>query len=51
MSHVRFSDTVAEAGVSFFFKQWGEFSYGTRVGKRSAGSMLDGREHKEFPNG
>ena len=84
-------DQCAEAGVPFFFKQWGEWAPGEaiddpqdrktigawrfadqwrqrpvtvregeemhfddepdvwRVGKRRAGSLLDGREHKEFP--
>lgn len=36
--------------VPFFFKQWGEYNTtGQRVGKKIAGSMLDGKEHKEVP--
>jgi protein gp37 len=33
----------AEAGVTFFFKQWGSYdSDGKRVGKKAAGRLLDG---------
>lgn len=40
----------AYAGVPFFFKQWGEHdASGRRVGKKAAGSLLDGREYKAFP--
>lgn len=43
-------DQCAESGVPFFFKQWGEYDErGERVGKRSAGRLLDGRTHDEFP--
>lgn len=71
-------DQCADAGVAFFFKQWGEWApsgrvgigsadpsrsiivgppvdehgSGTelmRVGKKSAGRLLDGREWNEFP--
>jgi len=51
-------DQCAAAGVAFFFKQWGEFSYpnqtekygaALRVGKKAAGRILDGRTHDEFP--
>lgn len=73
-------DQCAAAGVSFFFKQWGEWAPHTanlegpdgsirttpkggvnwssvtggpfgvfRVGKKAAGALLDGREHREFP--
>jgi protein gp37 len=70
-------DQCAEAGVPFFFKQWGEWAdvaqmdarLGTlpnlppadpwgegpdrgrtfRVGKKLAGALLDGREHREVP--
>jgi protein gp37 len=71
-------DQCKNAGVPFFFKQWGEFTSEqctgvevrldslkpgqcvtsgikghhtlyTRVGKRSAGCLLDGAEHKAFP--
>lgn len=73
--HVR--DQCAEAGVPFFFKQWGEYlddsqmshrqrdyySLHTRkppyrwpdgtwsepVGKKAAGHLLDGKEHREWP--
>lgn len=37
------------AEVPFFFKQWGEFRDGHRVGKRAAGRELDGRTWDEFP--
>lgn len=68
-------DQCREAGVPFFFKQWGEWTpripdfgqlgrddiidmngddgaapcYVMRVGKRAAGHLLDGAEHREFP--
>ena len=43
-------DQCAAAAVPFFFKQWGEHdSEGRRVGKKAAGSLLDGVEHKAFP--
>ncbi len=72
-------DQCEEAGVPFFFKQWGEWepqgqhlkpaersdfrhvhkwpdavgvcrvSY--RIGKKAAGAVLDGREHREIPIG
>lgn len=43
-------DQCKAAGVPFFFKQWGEFDHrNIRVGKKEAGSILDGREHKEWP--
>jgi protein gp37 len=39
-----------DANVAFFFKQWGEYSAtGTKVGKKAAGRLLDGREWSEFP--
>lgn len=46
------------AGVPFFFKQFGEFmpedpaadhTANIRVGKKKAGALLDGREWREFP--
>lgn len=38
------------SGVSFFFKQWGEFDETqTRVGKKAAGRLLDGVEWNQFP--
>ena len=53
-------DQCTEAGVPFFFKQWGEWietddaklqSFGkmARVGKRRAGRLLDGRTHDDLP--
>jgi protein gp37 len=45
-------DQCAEAGVPFFFKQWGEWAPAhpdgamVRIGKKAAGAMLDGREHR-----
>ena len=43
-------DQCAAAGVPFFFKQWGEHNQdGNRVGKHAAGSLIDGKEYKEFP--
>ncbi len=39
-----------EAGVPFHFKQWGEHNDNlVRVGRKTAGSMLDGREWKQMP--
>jgi protein gp37 len=66
----RVRDDCADAGVPFFFKQWGEWApedqisvavpIGTatrlgfysamyRVGKKAAGALLDGVEHRAFP--
>lgn len=44
-------DQCAVAGVPYFHKQNGEFigGMGERVGKKAAGAMLDGVEHKEMP--
>lgn len=55
-------DQSVDAGVPFFFKQWGEWAwhyfthpadkagwYPTKVGKKAAGRLLDGREWSEFP--
>lgn len=42
-------DQCAAHRVPFFFKQWGTFRDGVRLGKRAAGRLLDGREHNEFP--
>jgi protein gp37 len=40
----------AEAGVTFFFKQWGAYdSNGKRVGKKAAGRLLDGHAWNEMP--
>lgn len=45
-------DQCADAGVPFFFKQWGEYDEnGNRVGKSRAGRTLDGRTHDEYPDG
>lgn len=59
-------DQCAEAGVPFFFKQWGEFlpdsqnpdmtgispdsTGGIKVGKAKAGSLLDAVSHRAFPD-
>lgn len=52
-------DQCDAAGVAFFFKQWGEWAPSVtvddamtyvRVGKKSAGRLLDGKEHNAFPN-
>jgi protein gp37 len=37
-------DTCAIAGTPFFFKQWGGSTHAV------AGDILDGRQHKEFPD-
>jgi protein gp37 len=43
-------DQCVDAGIAFHFKQWGEHDDGlVRVGKKSAGRLLDGREWNEFP--
>lgn len=58
-------DQCVSFGVPFFFKQWGEFApnwfcddegkynggpiWMDRVGKKSAGRLLDGREWNEYP--
>lgn len=43
-------DQCAAAGVPFHFKQWGEHNEnGLRVGKKAAGHLLDGIEHRAFP--
>jgi protein gp37 len=47
-------DQCVDAGVPFFFKQWGEWRAGAaeefyRVGKKAAGRKLDGRTWDEFP--
>jgi protein gp37 len=39
-----------EAGVAFFFKQWGAHNEeGVRVGKGRAGRLLDGRTWDAMP--
>jgi protein gp37 len=35
--------------VSFFFKQWGDWKEGVRLGKKEAGCLLDGREWNDVP--
>lgn len=43
-------DQCIAAGVPFHFKQWGERDANlTRVGKKNAGALLDGREWREMP--
>lgn len=43
-------DQCFSAGVSFYFKQWGEYNeHQERVGKKAAGRDLDGRTWDEFP--
>jgi len=48
-------DQCIDAGVPFFFKQWGEYRPSKdglgwyRAGKSTAGRLLDGREWNEFP--
>lgn len=43
-------DEAFNAGAAFFFKQWGEHDeHGLRVGKRTAGRVLDSLEHNGFP--
>jgi protein gp37 len=44
-------DQSVFSGVPFHFKQFGEFNQdGQRVGKQSAGRLLDGREWNDFPD-
>ncbi len=44
-------DQCEDVGLAFFFKQWGTFNaQGERVGKKNAGSCLDGRTWKQMPN-
>lgn len=55
LRHLR--DQCREAGIPFFFKQWGEWAPACasdgivmkRVGKKAAGRLLDGIEHNEYP--
>jgi len=43
-------DLCVEAGVAFFFKQWGAYDEtGRKVGKKEAGRDLDGRTWDEYP--
>lgn len=42
----------SEGKCAFHFKQWGEHnSEGQRVGKKSAGRLLDGKEWNQLPKG
>jgi protein gp37 len=47
-------DQCSSAGVAFFFKQWGTFAPRdgtiTRLGKKTAGRVLDGRTWDEYPH-
>jgi protein gp37 len=51
-------DQCLAAGVPFFFKQWGDYAnteangvvFYEKVGKSKSGCLLDGKEHKQFPN-
>ena len=48
----RVRDQCAGADVPFFFKQWGAHDeLGRRVGKKRAGSTLDGQSLRDMPNG
>ncbi len=42
-------DQCKAAGVPFFFKSWGEWACGYRIGKKHTGNKIDGVEYKEFP--
>lgn len=43
-------DFCQQRGISFFFKQWGEFGDdGRKQGKHKAGRALDGMEHTDLP--
>lgn len=43
-------DQTQKLGCRFFFKQWGEFDgAGSKVGKKAAGRILDGRTWDEMP--
>jgi protein gp37 len=43
-------DQCEKADVAFFFKQWGDWKDGKRLGKREAGRLLRGREWNELPH-
>jgi protein gp37 len=51
LNHARsLREQCAMIDVPFFFKQWGEFGPDIRrVGKKAAGALLDGVEHRAFP--
>lgn len=42
-------DRAQAAGTAFFFKQWGDWRDGVRLGKTKAGRELLGRTHDAFP--
>lgn len=42
-------DQCQKANVPFFFKQWGEWHNGWKVGKKKSGNILDGEQHLNFP--
>ena len=42
-------DQAVEQRVAFFFKQWGTYRDGLRLGKTLTGRDLDGREWNEYP--
>jgi len=42
-------DQCLESNVSFFFKQWGDWKDGKRLGKAKAGRLLENREWNEVP--
>ena len=42
-------DQCDARAVPFFFKQWGAWKAGRRVGKKKAGRILDRREHNAMP--
>lgn len=46
--HVR--DQCKRAGVPFFFKQWGTWLNGVKVGKNTSGHELDGETIQQFPS-
>ena len=47
---VNIKNQCEEQGVPFFFKQWGNYNEdGEKVGKKDAGSLLDGVEYKQYP--
>jgi protein gp37 len=39
-----------DSGTPFFFKQWGEYQDGIKVGKRKAGRLLDGMTYNGMPD-
>ncbi len=48
---INIKDQCESAGVPFFFKQWGTWgSDGINRNKDANGSLLDGKEYKNYPN-